>query len=427
MLRKWLLIIIILCTLGFVSANVVAKAAPAFVDTVQVEVQAEGHLPLLIQRRMEASVHTIAEQVLTGHNVNEAMLKRMEYEQLIREVFNRILIGYTVSAVQIAPGSDTQVTVKLVPWDDVIKKIDTTVQVEGMPREIAALALQDVAGVENLFEQNMLGLPIDAADWTNGILKSSLNVFMQEHLPEFRADFDVEPGTVTKVKIVLYPKVPVVRNVDLAMRSESMPNILLLNYRPQIQKKADIMLGVPVDFVKRHNAYFNQVLVTSLDEQKDFRSFHVKTHIELNPGEKTYVKSYSDTARYRFTLEGYFDINSKADNTTFRIHLGRFISSHDEVFTELDFYPQSVTWKAFYGYERELLPTVKMGMKYDSNAHNGVFLLKKKFDNKWLLRYEYAFADQTEELGLRYKIHDFVSLEYIIDDKDSWLRLIGNF
>jgi hypothetical protein len=426
MLRRWLLIII-LCTIGLVSASAVANAAPALVDTVQVTVQADGHLPLLIQRRMEASVHTIAEQVLTGHNVNEAILRRMDYEQLIREVFNRILIGYTVTAVQVIPGSDTQVTVKLIPWDDVIKKIDTTVQVEGMPDEIAALALQDVTGIGQLFEQNMLGLPVDAADWTNGILKTSLNVFMQDHLPEFRADFDVEPGAMTKVKIVLYPKVPVVRNVDLSMRSESLPNIMLLNYRPQIQKKADIMLGVPVDFVKRHNAYFNQVLVTSLDEQKDFRFLRVKTTVELNPGEKTYVKSYSDTERYRFTLEGYFDLNSKDDNTEFRIHLGRFISSLDEVFTEIDFYPQSVTWKAFYGYERELLPTVKMGMKYDSNAHNGVFLFKKKFDNKWLLRYEYAFADQTEEMGLRYKIHDFVSLEYIIDDKDSWLRLIGNF
>jgi len=426
MLRRWL-IIMILCAIGFVSVNPGAKAAQPLVDTVQVEVQADGHLPLLIQRRMESSVHTIADQVLTGHAVNETMLKRSEYEQLIREVFNRILIGYTVTAVQIAPGSDTQVTVHLVPWDDVIKKIDTTVQVEGMPSEITALALQDVAGIEKLFEQNMLGLPIDAADWTNGILKSSLNAFMQEHLPEFRADFDVEPGSVTKVKIVLYPKVPVVRNVDLAMRSESMPNILLLNYRPRIQKKSDIMLGVPVDFVKRHSDYFNQVLVSALDDQKDFRLFHVKTRIELTPGEKTYVKSHSDTDRYSFTLEGYFDVNSKADNTAFRIHLGRFISSLDEVFTEIDFYPQSVTWKAFYGYEREMLPTVKLGMKYDSNAHNGVFILKKKFDDKWRLRYEYAFADQTEELGLRYKIHDFVSLEYIIDDKDSWLRLIGNF
>jgi len=242
MLRRWL-IIMMLCTIGFVSVNSAVQAAQPLVDTVQVQVQADGHLPLLIQRRMEASVHTIADQVLTGHVVNETMLKRSEYEQLIREVFNRILIGYTVSAVQIVPGSDTQVTVHLVPWDDVIKTIDTTVQVEGMPSEITALALQDVAGIEKLFEQNMLGLPIDAADWTNGILKSSLNAFMQEHLPEFRADFDVEPGAVTKVKIVLYPKVPVVRNVDLAMRSESMPNILLLNYRPRIQKKIRYYAG----------------------------------------------------------------------------------------------------------------------------------------------------------------------------------------
>ena len=134
MLRNWL-IIIILGMIGFVSASAVAKAAPPLVDTVQVEVQAEGHLPLLIKRRMEASVHTIADQVLIGHTVRETMLKRSEYEQLIREVFNRILIGYTVSAVQITPGTDTQVIVQLVPWDEVIQKIDTTVQVDGIDRK----------------------------------------------------------------------------------------------------------------------------------------------------------------------------------------------------------------------------------------------------------------------------------------------------
>lgn len=427
MLRRWLLILIVCSTtLGVFSANR-AEAAVETIDTVNVEVQSSGHLPLLIQKRMEASVHTIAEQVLTGHNVNETMMKRGEYEQLIREVFNRILIGYTVTAVQVIPSSDTQVMVKLVPWDDVIKKIDVGVQVEGMPPEIAALALQDVVGIESLFEQNMMGLPIDASDWTNGILKSSLNEFMKQHLPEFRADFDVDPGVVTKVQIVLYPKVPVVRNVDLAMRSESIPNILLLNYRPQIQKKADIMLGVPVDFVKRHSAYFNQVLVASLDGQKDFRYFHVKTQIELSPGEKTYVKSHSDTDQYSFTVQGYFDLNNRDDNTTFRIHLGRFISSLDEVFTEADFYPQSVKWNTYYGYQREIMPTIKMGVKYDESVHNEIFLLNKKFDDKWFLRYEYAFETKTGEVGLRYKVHDFVSLEYIVNGQENWLRLIGNF
>jgi len=38
-----------------------------------------------------------------------------------------------------------------------------------------------------------------------------------------------------------------------------------------------------------------------------------------------------------------------------------------------------------------------------------------------------AFETKTGEVGLRYKVHDFVSLEYIVNGQENWLRLIGNF
>ncbi len=52
---------------------------------------------------------------------------------------------------------------------------------------------------------------------------------------------------------------------------------------------------------------------------------------------------------------------------------------------------------------------------------------EQEFARDWLLRYEYRWTDQRGEGALRYRLHDFLSVEYVIDNKDKWLRLIGNF
>ena len=46
---------------------------------------------------------------------------------------------------------------------------------------------------------------------------------------------------------------------------------------------------------------------------------------------------------------------------------------------------------------------------------------------RWQLRYEYRWADELGEAALRYRMHDFLSLEYVVDRHDNWLRLIGVF
>ena len=45
----------------------------------------------------------------------------------------------------------------------------------------------------------------------------------------------------------------------------------------------------------------------------------------------------------------------------------------------------------------------------------------------WSLRYEYRTADETGEAALRFRVHDFLSLEYAADKDAGWLRLLGDF
>ena len=47
--------------------------------------------------------------------------------------------------------------------------------------------------------------------------------------------------------------------------------------------------------------------------------------------------------------------------------------------------------------------------------------------DKFLLRVEHHFKSDLNEVALRYKLHEFVSLEYVKNNEDNWLRLVGNF
>ena len=405
-----------------------AAAAGSTVEDINVTVDAANHLPPLIQGRMQTSVQAIAAQLIDGHALTEVIANQEQYENIIHEVFDKILVGYSVQRVSIVPGTMTVVQIDLLPWNDVIQQVDVKLSVDGMPPEVEAMVRKDLAGVDEVFSQALIGLPLAAEDWTNGVLKHSLNAFMEEHLPEFRADFDIDPQTQTIVHLVVYPRMPAVRTIDLNMRSDTVQNVLLLNHRRLMQDKANLMLGVPVGFVKRHQSEFCALMQQSLDATGDFRTYDMHTVVTLQPDENTVVMSYSDTDKYRLRLEGWADIGGpKDDNLRFRLHAGQKPSHLDEFFTLLDFYPQHVKWGWQIGYMREVAPRTSLNLRYDLRKSHFILGGEYSLSRRWLLRYEYRWADQKGEAALRYRMHDFLSLEYVIDKDDSWIRLIGNF
>ena len=409
----------------------VSLAAAVDVEATTAVVTSAGSLPPLIQGRMQASVAAIAGQLLEGRQLAEVEAHASSYEKIIHEVFDKVLVGYSVERVTLSPGETTQVQVRLVPWADVIRQVDVAVAVEGMPPEIEALVRRDLQGVDAVFKQGLDGLPIAAADWTNGVLKRSLAAFMETHLPEFRADFDVDPETAAKVQVTVYPRLPVVRTVDLNMRSDTVPNFTLLNHRELMQEKVNLMIGVPVAFIKRHQAEVSQLFSEALDSTADFRAYEMHTIVTLpQVGQDMIVMSRSDTTRYRFRLEGWADFRSgrKNDqNTMLRFHVGQKLSHIEELFVQADLYPQSVEWGWALGYARAVAPATQLIVRYDMRQQRFVLGGEQRLSNRWLLRYEYRWADQQGEAAIRYRMHDFLSLEYVMDRNDKWLRLIGNF
>lgn len=83
---------------------------------MQVIILTVKSIPEKVAKRMEASVSTVSEHIMLGHNINEVIAKRSGYEKLVKEVFDRVLVGYNVDSVLVTPGENTEVLVKVNPW-----------------------------------------------------------------------------------------------------------------------------------------------------------------------------------------------------------------------------------------------------------------------------------------------------------------------
>lgn len=404
------------------------------VEHAVAEVTSAGNLPSLVQKRMEESVQTIAGQLLEGQAVDELLSAKAQKEQLIHEVFDKVLVGYTVRQVTIFPAAETKVLVELLPWAEVIGRVQVETSIEGMPPRIEKLARQDLQGIADVFCDALTGLPLAATDWTNGVIKQQLNAYMDKHLPEFRADFELNPETVAKVRVVIYPRLPVVRTVDVSMRSDTVPNFYLLAHRALMQEAGDDLAGVPVAFVQRHKTELSRQLAKELDGQPDFKAFQMKTRVEIHAAERLSIMTRSDTDRYRLRLTGWLDIGRKKtyrhaeeQNMVFRLHAGRMLSPLDELFGQVDFMPQSVDWEGALGYERQIGARLHAQMRYGFKKRHVVLAASQQLGPRWLLRHEYRLAEENGETALCYKLHDFLSLEYLMDRDQNWLRLIGSF
>jgi hypothetical protein len=92
------------------------------VEHVTAVTTAQSNLPPLVAERMNHSVAAIAGQLMEGKDLTAVQAKQVDYENLIHEVFDKVLVGYTVKNVTVYPAAVTKVQVELFPWSETIQQ-----------------------------------------------------------------------------------------------------------------------------------------------------------------------------------------------------------------------------------------------------------------------------------------------------------------
>ena len=114
-----------------------AKAAPgaSVVEAVRVEMLTNAPTSPRVTRRMADSVQTIGEHLLLGRTTREVADQREQYERLVRDVFDRVLAGYTVERVTLEAAPVSVLRIGIAPWGDTVRQVDIQVDYSGLLRK----------------------------------------------------------------------------------------------------------------------------------------------------------------------------------------------------------------------------------------------------------------------------------------------------
>jgi len=144
-----------------------------------------------------------------------------------------------------------------------------------------------------------------------------------------------------------------------------------------------------------------------LKSETDFYDIQAGAYIDMNRNDKYHNRDISD------------------EHTVIMAHIGRKVGQHHEFFSEVEFKPSSVKWDFIPGYFYRWGKTTTLGYQFETEDTSNHLWLKQNLGNRWGVRYDRDLTNRDNEFGLSYKLHEYVSLEYIISDHDRWLRVIG--
>lgn len=402
-----------------------AFSAPIEYVSVQV-VDVSGGTSQLLLDKMSGSMQVVAQQLFLDKEAEQVTAAQADYVRLLTEISDRVFTGYELTDVSLQPGAATQLVLYARPWSGTISAPLIDLQFSGVEPQTAALLEQRIPQLQQQLEQAISGAPREASDWAGGVLRRLVRDEVQAQLPEFKAAVDlVQESDRTVVQVVIYPVGQLVTNVKYELRSEAIPNILLMQLKYKYAAECDKLRGLPVAYVQGHRTELEQRLTAQLMAEPEVKNYQLQPVVQLTPGANLGVNIMINSDKYKLWFEGYGDIGRDTENLSGKAHIGKFISPKDEVFGEAEVVLDDVDWRFGLGYARYWGKSSWSYMRRMPVGDN-VYKLEYSLSPKWRLRAEHFSGDDRNEFGVRYRIHEFLSAEYVYGGDEFYLRIIGN-
>lgn len=402
-------------------------ASAATIEGVKVSVvDSTGRTGQALTERMTASMQVVAEQLFLEKDTAQIESVKSDYARLLGEVGERALTGYKVEETVIKLGTSSEIILKLSPWLDVVNDVEVDLKFSGVDQEMSEVLLSKLPELKARIVKTVSGASVDAVDWAGGVLRQKVRQDMESMLPEFRASVDLsQTGKKVVVQVIVYPIGQTVHDVKFELLSETVPNILFMKTKERLHEEADELRGLPVDFVKKHRPELEKRLLTSVNEEKVVSLYSLKPTVTITPGTDTVVEIRMEADKYKIWIEGYGDSGRDENNLSGRAHLGKYISDNDELFAEFSVELENMEWEFAPGLaHRHGKTTIAYARRITEHENN--YRLEYDVSPKWRLRAEHFSGANINEFGARFRIHEFLSVEYVYSNDKPYLRLIGN-
>lgn len=417
----------LISSLLFIFSPLVGEAAP--VETVQVSLSVrQGEIPPSVEKRIRASIEAIGGQVLTGKDDSLFRLSADRYNRVLADIVNRVVVGYVVADIQASYGPSTHIAVTLQPVGQMIQTVDTEIEYGNLSAEAEALLRRDLAGAEERMSALLTGLPVDSVGWAESVSQSAGKEYLSSVLPEFQASFEVESGEHTKVRVYLLPQGEIVRNGILTFRETTIPRVFMYRAAEKTEGLMRGLEGLPVDFVRRHSQDIAARMREELLSDSFIRRYEIAVDTELVPGVTSELKVDALTDHWYIRAEAWLDAGRDGNkNAAVDGILGYYVTRNDLLFGQARLYPGPMEWNVYAGWAHRFGREYLLGYKYDMVEDSNHVFARKTFGERWALRYERDFHENENEYGLSYRIHNYMTLEYVYNEEEGkWLRLIAN-
>ena len=402
-----------------------AFSAPIEDVAVQV-VDTGGGTSQVLLEKMSSSMQVVANQLFIDKDDVAVAAAAADYKRLLAEIGDRVFTGYELVDVRLEAAPQTRITLFARPWSATISQPVIDLQFSGVEPETAALLAQRIPALREQLETAISGASVDAGDWAGGVLRRMVRREVEQALPEFRAAVDVlQEGKRTLVQVVIYPVGQLVTNIKYELRSEAIPNILLMELKYKYANECDKLRGLPVEYVKHRQKEIEQMLTAKLLAEQAVREFDLQPVVKLEPATNMAVSIMINSDKYKLWFEGYGDIGRDKDNLSGKAHVGKFVSPKDEIFGEAEVILDNVDWKFGAGYSRYWGKSVWSYTRRMPMGDND-YRFEYNLSPKWRLRAEHFSGENRNEFGVRYRIHEFLSAEYVYGGKEFYMRIIGN-
>lgn len=370
----------------------------------------------------------VAEQLLLDKDTDVVAAISTDYRRLFSEIGDRVFTGYELKQVVLEVSPNSKLLLYLQPWNTTISDVKVDLQFSGIDLRTAAILKKRIPNLENELKQIIIGASVDAVDWAGGILKSQVREKVEQALPDFKAAVDLineEKSNQTFIQVVIYPVGQSIQDIEYELHSESIPNIILMKLKYHYAERCNELRGLPVSYLKRHQQELESIIVEELRHEKVIQEFDLHPTVSIIPGTDTHIDISLSTKKYKIWAEGYADLGRKKDNLSGKLHLGKYVSAKDEVFVEEELITDDVHWSTSLGYARSWGKS-SWSYKRRIPESDNAYKFEYHFGPKWGLRMEHFSGNDRNEYALRYRIHEFLSCEYVYGGKESYFRIIGN-
>lgn len=416
-------------------AAVLALTQPALgqatVQRIELQVVIDGPSPHpAITERLTATVHSVAERLLTGRPLDQLSALQSQLGETIASVVDRVATGYVVASASVRPGPTSEVVVHLRPVDPIIQTVNVAADFRALHPRLHGLAADLLArGPAPAIRALYQGLPHAALEWAEPILQARAREAVEIGLVGFTATVRLPPRTAgPQVEVVLVPRdARIVRNIGVRFRSSSIPTMLLDQHGPAVASMAEPLRGLPVVFAQAHQATLAQLIRSDLERYPPARQYRIIATAALDVAETTYVTVVADSVLYRARVEAQLNIGTQAPGPAVVGHLGYLLAPQAEAFVEIRLVPNLLSLEWQLGAQYALSPTITVGAAYALVAQETTVWAAMRLGLDTGVRATWNLRTQSVEGALTYRFNEFLSGELIGTSRGVWwLRLISN-